>query len=62
MNVRFGYRDVVYPGDNLGTLRRKPGSLDDMDDLHARKAEDGYLLLRRLVNRAKVQRVHPKYW
>ena len=33
-----------------------------MDDLHARKAEDGYLLLRRLVNRAKVQRVHPKYW
>ena len=33
-----------------------------MDDLHARKAEDGYLLLRRLVNRAKVQRVHPKFW
>ena len=33
-----------------------------MDDLHARKAEDGYLFLRRLVNRAKVQRVHPKYW
>lgn len=55
MNVRFGYRDIAYPSTALGTLRESNALLADMPALHARMAEDGYLLLRGLIDRKKVQ-------
>ncbi len=55
MNIRFGYRDVAYPGDSLGALQDSQPLLLDMQALHARMAEDGYLLLRGLIDRQKVQ-------
>ncbi len=55
MNVRFGYRDMVYPSGALGTLRDSNDLLADMSALHARMAEDGYLLLRGLIEREKVR-------
>ena len=55
MNIRFGYRDMGYPGRELGTLRESRSLLADMPALHARMAGDGYLLLRGLIDRKKVQ-------
>ena len=56
MNIRFGSRDMAYPGGELGTLRESQTLLGDMAALHAQMAEDGYLLLRGLIDRKKVQR------
>lgn len=55
MNIRFGYRDVAYPSPELGTLRESQNLLDRPPALHARMKEDGYLLLRGLIDRHKVQ-------
>ena len=54
MNVRFGYRNVEFPSATLGVLRDSSGLLSDVAALHARMAEDGYLLLRGLIDRQKV--------
>ena len=56
MNIRFGSRDMAYPGGELGTLRESQTLLGDMAALLAQMAEDGYLLLRGLIDRKKVQR------
>ena len=56
MRIRFGYRDVDYTGDELGQLRASQSLLGDPPALHARMSEDGYLLLRGLIDRAKVER------
>ena len=55
MNIRFGYRDMNYPGDTLGRLQDSHHLLADVPALHAQMAEDGYLLLRGLIDREKVQ-------
>ena len=56
MNVRFGYRDMHYPSDALGTLQDSRHLFADMPALHAQMAADGYLLLRGLIDREKVQK------
>ena len=56
MNIRFGYRDMHYPSETLGTLRDSQHLLADIPALHAQMAEDGYLLLRGLIDREKVQK------
>ena len=56
MMIRFGYRDMTYPGGELGTLRQSQSIQGSVPALHARLAEDGYLLLRGLIERSKVQR------
>ncbi len=56
MRIRFGYRDMDYTGDELGQLRASQSLLGDPPALHARMSEDGYLLLRGLIDRAKVER------
>ncbi len=56
MKVRFGYRDVEFPSAELGELRDSNESLGDVPALRARMAEDGYLLLRGLIEREKVLR------
>ena len=54
MKVRFGYRDVQHPGAQLGELRESQCLLEDAAALRERLAEDGYLLLRGLIDRAAV--------
>ncbi|NJN83638.1 MAG: phytanoyl-CoA dioxygenase, partial [Caldilineaceae bacterium] len=54
MQVRFGYRDVIYPSQEMGELRDSRDLLDDVVGLRARMAEEGYLLLRGLIDREKV--------
>lgn len=55
MMVKFGEVDVELGGKYLGTdLRESNDILDDRDALHARMAEDGYLLIRGLQKRENV--------
>lgn len=54
MNIRFGHRELSYPSAELGELRDSNDLLRNPAALHARMAEDGYLLLRGLIDRAKV--------
>ncbi|MCB0060687.1 MAG: phytanoyl-CoA dioxygenase family protein [Caldilineaceae bacterium] len=54
MDIRFGYRTLSYPSAEIGELRDSNGLLGDSAALHARMAEDGYLLLRGLIDREKV--------
>lgn len=55
MNIRFGYRDTTYPNGALGTLRESQHLWPDVPALQAQIAEDGYLLLRGLIDREKVK-------
>ena len=55
MEIRFGYRNMTYPNGTLGTLLESQHLLPDMQALHAQFAEDGYLLLRGLIDREKVK-------
>ncbi|MBZ0296594.1 MAG: phytanoyl-CoA dioxygenase family protein [Anaerolineae bacterium] len=54
MKIRFGYRDVEFPGTELGQLRDSGTLLDDMSSLHERMAEDGYLYMSGLLDRETV--------
>ncbi len=54
--VRMGVRTLTYPSDQLGELRDCNSLLDDTSALHNRMAEDGYLLIRGLIDRDKVLR------
>ena len=54
MKIRFGYRDMTFPSAELGVLRDSSDLLGDVPALHGRMAEDGYLLLRGLIDRNKV--------
>lgn len=55
MKIRFGYRDMTSPTAELGALRESQALLGDPEALHERMAEDGYLLIRGLIDRQKVQ-------
>jgi len=55
MKIRFGYRNTTYPNGTLGTLRESQHLLPDMQALQAQFAEDGYLLLRGLIDREKAK-------
>ncbi|MEM7331691.1 MAG: phytanoyl-CoA dioxygenase family protein [Chloroflexota bacterium] len=54
MKIRFGYRTIEYPSEEMGHLRDSSELLNDMPALHERMQEDGYLLLRGLIAREKV--------
>lgn len=54
MQVRMGTRTLSYPDGELGELRDANSLLGDVPALRSRMAEDGYLLLRGLIDRAKV--------
>lgn len=54
MNIRFGYRNLCYPSADLLELRDSNSLLGDGMALQQRMAEDGYLLLRGLIDRTKV--------
>lgn len=54
MQVRFGHRDVAFPSQDLDELRDSNHLLGDAAGLRARMDEDGYLLLRGLIQRDKV--------
>ena len=54
MNIRFGYRTMEFPSADIIELRDSNDLLGDVPALHARMEEDGYLLLRSLIDRAKV--------
>ncbi len=53
MNIRFGYRNMEFPSADIVELRDSNDLLGDVPALHARMAEDGYLLLRGLIDRAE---------
>lgn len=52
--IRFGYRDLAYPGAQLGELRDGNDLLGDVAALQARMAADGYLLLRHFIPRERI--------
>ena len=54
MKIRFGYRDICFPGSELGQLRDSQDLLGDMPSLRQRMDEDGYLLLRGQIDREVV--------
>lgn len=54
MKVRFGYRDLEFPSRELGPLRESNKALGDTPALWRRLREDGYLLLRGLIDRETV--------
>lgn len=54
MNIRFGYRDVEFPSPELGELRDSSPLLGDMDAIREQMRQDGFLLLRGLLDRQKV--------
>lgn len=54
MRIRFGYREMEFPGPELGELQDSSHLLPDIDSIHARVREDGFLFLRGLIDRQKV--------
>ena len=56
MQIRFGYRDVEFPGRELGQLRESQDLLGQAPALRNRLRAEGYLLLRRLLARDTVLR------
>ena len=46
MQIRFGFRELDFPSDQLGHLRDCSPLLGDAEALWQRFDEDGYLLLR----------------
>jgi hypothetical protein len=54
MRIRFGYRNLEFPSDHLGELRESQDLLGDPGALWQRLKEDGYILMRRLINRETV--------
>ena len=53
MRVRFGPRDLEFPGDNLGRMRASRPD-DPVESLRERMSGDGYLWLRDTLPRADV--------
>lgn len=58
MKVRFGYQNLEFPSAQIGHLRESQLLLGDVDALWQRFHEDGYLLLRSLIDRDKVLHAH----
>lgn len=54
MEVRFGKRLLAYPSDSLGELRDANDVLGDVEAVRQRMDEEGFLLLRGLIDRAAV--------
>ena len=54
MQVRFGYRNINFPSEDLGQLRESQTLLGDAEALGQRFGADGYLLLRGLLDRESV--------
>lgn len=54
MKVRFGENTTMYPSDDLGEMRDSRELLGNPGALQERMQEDGYLLLRGLIDRDKV--------
>ena len=54
MKIKFGHRTLDYPSASIGELRGANELLGDVAALHARMAEDGYLLFRDFLDRDKV--------
>ncbi|MGH7142825.1 MAG: phytanoyl-CoA dioxygenase family protein [Planctomycetota bacterium] len=54
LSLKMGQREMDLGGKYLGRLRESTDLLGDIPALHARIAEDGYLLLRGLHNKKKV--------
>ncbi|MAS33105.1 MAG: phytanoyl-CoA dioxygenase [Anaerolineaceae bacterium] len=52
--IRFGYRELEFPSQDIGELRDSNDLLGDVTALHQRMAEDGYLFLRGLIARDTV--------
>lgn len=53
VQVRFGHREMEFPSEQLGELRSSYAD-EDIAVLHSRIQTDGYLLLRQLIDPAKV--------
>ena len=54
MKIRLGYRDIDFPSADLGLLRESQTLLGDTAALWQRLNEDGYLLMRSLIDREAV--------
>ncbi len=56
MKIRFGPRDIEFPSQEMGELRDSNDLLGDAEALRQRMDEDGYLLLRDMLDRDSVMR------
>jgi hypothetical protein len=54
MRIRFGDNTLDYPSDELGEMRDSSQLIGDPGALRERMREDGYLLLRGLIDRGQV--------
>jgi hypothetical protein len=54
MKVNFGHDVLEYPSETFGQLRDSSDLLADPAALRMRMAEDGYLLMRGLIDRQRV--------
>ena len=54
MTIRFGYRNIGFPSDEMCILEDSSHLLSDIAGLKARMQQDGFLLLRGLIGREKV--------
>lgn len=54
MKIKFGYRDIEFPSQELGQLRESQDLLGDAPALWRRLDIDGYLLLRGFIDRETV--------
>ena len=54
MQIRFGFRDLEFPSAQLSQLRECQDLIGDAAGLWQRMNEDGYLLVRRLIDRDTV--------
>ena len=60
MKVRFGSHSLDFPGPELGELRDSGELLGDVAALRERLADDGYLLVRGLLDRDEVLRARTR--
>ena len=59
--VFLGDHELTFPGPHLGVLRDCNAVLDSAEGLHKQIAEDGYLLVRGLIDKEKVIAGTPCY-
>ena len=54
MNIRFGCRNIQFPSKEMGVVRDSSPQLNDIPAIKQRMVEDGFVLLRGLIEREKV--------
>ena len=54
MKIKFGQRELTFPGSEMNELRSSNDASNDFAELRKRLADDGYLLFRQFIDPEKV--------